>query len=79
MGEGVQATCHVSGTPQKDEPKTPTGADLSALTSMLSARWKGGPAASNRPGSDTVAAGQIRSFRITKLDHAAKQIAVELS
>lgn len=79
LGEGVQATCHVSGTPQKDEPKTPTGANLSALTSMLSARWKGGAAASSRPGSDTVAAGQIRSFRITKLDHAAKQIAVELS
>ena len=80
LGEGVQATCQVSGAAtQKDEPKTPTGADLSALTSMLSARWKGGAVANSRAGSESIAAGQIRSFRIIKLDHGAKQIAVEIS
>lgn len=81
LGEGIQATCRVSGaTIQKDEPKAAVVADLSALTSMLSARWKGGGgAARSEPRSESLGAGQIRSFRITKLDQASKQIALELS
>jgi len=80
LGEGFHATCRVSGaTTQKDEPKMVAGADLSALTSMLSARWKGGATTSSKPGSESLAAGQIRSFRITKLDQGAKQIEVELN
>ena len=79
LGEGIQATCRVSGaTIQKDEQKTTAGADLSALTSMLSARWKGGAAANSGPRSESLSAGQIRTFRIIKLDQGAKQIAVEL-
>ena len=79
LGEGIQATCRISGaTTQKDEQKTTAGADLSALTSMLSARWKGA-AASSGLRSESLSAGQIRSFRIIKLDQGAKQIAVELS
>src|SRR5689334_14394026 len=80
LGEGIQATCRVSRTTvQKDEPKATAGADLSALTSMLSARWKGGSVPSSGPRSESLSAGQIRSFRITKLDQGAKHIAVELS
>ena len=79
LGEGVQATCRVPGTASpRQEPQATTGADLSALTSMLSARWKGGPAATGRSQSEVLATGQIRSFRITKLDPTAKQIALEL-
>jgi len=79
LGEGVQANCRIAGAGSpKQEPQTTAGADLSALTSMLSARWKGGSTASSRPQSEALATGQIRSFRITKLDPAAKQIAVEL-
>ncbi|HWY71767.1 MAG TPA: 30S ribosomal protein S1 [Terriglobales bacterium] len=79
LGEGVQATCRVTSVaPQKQESLATAGADLSALTSMLSARWKGGSPATTRPQSEALATGQIRSFRITKLDPAAKQIAVEL-
>src|SRR5256885_24679 len=43
LGEGIQATCRVSGAvAPKQESQVTGGADLSALTSMLSARWKGG-------------------------------------
>jgi small subunit ribosomal protein S1 len=46
---------------------------------MLSAKWKqGAPSAkSGRP--EPAKAGQIRSFRITKLDQANKKIEVELA
>jgi len=79
LGEGIQATCRViGGASPKQEPQATEGADLSALTSMLSARWKGGSTATSKSQSMALGTGQIRSFRITKLDPAAKQIAVEL-
>jgi small subunit ribosomal protein S1 len=78
LGEGIQASCRVSGViAEKREPQA-AGADLSALTSMLSARWKGGSAPTSKSQSENLAAGQIRSFRITKLDREAKQISLEL-
>jgi small subunit ribosomal protein S1 len=45
---------------------------------MLKARWKGNaPAPSAAP--DPLAEGQIRTFKITKLDAGAKKIEVELA
>ena len=45
---------------------------------MLKARWKGdSPAAAARP--EPLSAGQIRGFKITKLDPDAKEIEVELA
>ncbi len=45
---------------------------------MLQARWKGStPAASAAP--EPLNAGQIRSFKITKLDADAKSIEVQLA
>jgi len=45
---------------------------------MLQARWKGAlPAAGSKP--EPVRAGQVRSFRIRKLDPAAKKIEIELA
>jgi len=45
---------------------------------MLAARWKAGAVAeSSKP--QEVRAGQVRSFRITKLDSVAKKIEVELA
>lgn len=78
LGEGIHATSLLSGSgAPKQEAKSDAPADLSALTSMLSARWKSG---SVRPEGkpESLSAGQIRSFRITKLDAAAKQIELEL-
>ena len=45
---------------------------------MLKARWKGG-AAGGESKPEAVRAGQIRSFRIAKLDPAAKKIELELA
>ncbi len=79
LGEGVQAACRVlKGAAPEAESKTSGGkVDLSSLSSMLSARWKG-----NAPGPSVAAeplqAGQIRTFRISSLDAAAKSIAVEV-
>jgi small subunit ribosomal protein S1 len=48
------------------------------LTSMLQARWKNGPPGES-PKLDSPRTGQVRSFRITRLDPAAKKIEVELA
>jgi small subunit ribosomal protein S1 len=78
LGEGIHALCRAAIAPEKktEEPRSQGKADLSSLGSMLQARWKGGsaPAAKAEP----VRTGEVRSFRITKLDAASKKIEVEL-
>ncbi|HTY84571.1 MAG TPA: hypothetical protein VMB19_10140, partial [Silvibacterium sp.] len=83
LGEGIVATAHVAAA-STSQPAEPAKADLSSLTSMLQARWKGasasassGALASSKP--EALKTGQIRSFRIAKLDAAAKRIELELS
>ncbi len=79
LGEGVQATCRLAGVKQDSSaPSTtaPAKADLSSLSSMLQARWKGGGGGGPvKP--EAAKAGEIRSFRIAKLDAAAKRIELE--
>ena len=77
LGEGIRAMCAItSATPGAAAPVPGSGPDLSALTSMLNARWKGGPSpAATRP--EPLAAGQVRSFRIARLDREREQIEVE--
>jgi small subunit ribosomal protein S1 len=80
LGEGIRAACTstVAASTSKSEPSAPTKADLSSLTSMLQARWKGNtPAVINQP--EPLQSGQIRTFKITKLDPTAKAIEVELT
>src|SRR5579871_2548646 len=64
LGEGIRATCRISAEAQGGEASpAPSKADLSSLSSMLQARWKGGQAGSStRP--EPARAGQIRSFPI---------------
>ena len=45
---------------------------------MLQARWKGATSGGGRK-PEPVRTGQIRNFRITKLDPAAKKIELELA
>jgi small subunit ribosomal protein S1 len=45
---------------------------------MLQARWKGGAAPSAKQ-PEPLAQGQIRSFRIVKLDRATEKIELELA
>jgi small subunit ribosomal protein S1 len=56
----------------------PSAPDLSQLSSMLKARWKGNaPAPSAEP--EPLAEGQVRSFKITKIVVDSKKIEVELA
>ncbi len=52
--------------------------DLSSLGSMLQARWKSGGAV-DKAKPEAARAGEIRQFRIVKLDAAAKKIELELA
>jgi small subunit ribosomal protein S1 len=89
LGEGIQASCDMKAANSSSaksaqaeaESSFPAGGakpDLSSLGSMLQARWKGAtPARGAEP--DPVRSGQIRKFRIAKLDPAAKKIELELA
>lgn len=82
LGDGIRGTCPVAAaaaaqSAAKEAPKA-APADLSSLTSLLSARWKGN-APAPQAGPEPLAAGQIRSFKISRLDAASKKIEVELA
>jgi small subunit ribosomal protein S1 len=79
LGEGVQATCRMAPSETQEEAPevAPSSADLSSLTSMLAAKWKGG-ASSGGGKREAARAGQVRTFRIVKLDAASKKIELEL-
>jgi small subunit ribosomal protein S1 len=77
LGEGIHATCRVSASaPVKSEAPKDAKADLSSLSSMLQARWKSG---SGPAKAEPARAGQVRSFRIAKLDREAKKIELEFA
>jgi small subunit ribosomal protein S1 len=79
LGEGIQAVCRLTAeTLEKEEKPADPKTDISSLTSMLEAKWKGGQA-TGAPRREPVRAGQIRSFRIVKLDAAGKRIELELA
>ncbi len=88
LGEGIHAICRtknpvataasaVQATGEARASGSAGKADLSSLSSMLQAKWKtgAGPAAKPEPAR----AGQVRNFRIVKLDKAAKKIEVEIA
>jgi small subunit ribosomal protein S1 len=78
LGEGVSAQCKMAAGSKSnaDEGASSGKADLASLTAMLQSRWKSGAA----PAAATAAAmqpGQVRSFRITRLNADAGAIEVE--
>jgi small subunit ribosomal protein S1 len=80
LGEGIRATCRIAKTSAVAQPESAASADkpdMSSLSAMLNARWKGGAVTEAKP--EPLRAGQIRSFRIVQLDAAAKKIEVELA
>jgi len=86
LGEGIRAVCHTTfatATPAvapevQLEAEPASKPDLSSLSSLLKARWQGNaPAATSSP--EPLSAGQIRTFKITKLDAESKKIEVELA
>jgi small subunit ribosomal protein S1 len=85
LGEGIFSACRTHSGGAADatsaartasaEPSVGKG-DLSSLTSMLQARWKGsGSAQAVKP--EPLHAGQVRSFKIVKIDAGSKQIELE--
>jgi small subunit ribosomal protein S1 len=80
LGEGVRAMCALPGTEEKEEASSGNKADVSTLSSMLANKWKKGQADSMAPAKKEVArAGQVRTFRITKLDAEKKRIEIEMA
>jgi small subunit ribosomal protein S1 len=81
LGEGIRANCKIAASRTESaasEVKSAPKADLSSLTSMLEARWKGNaPSASSK--AEPLKAGQVRSFKIVKLDPESKRIEIELA
>jgi small subunit ribosomal protein S1 len=79
LGEGVHASCALPGD-AKEEKRGESKADVSALSSMLANKWKMGQADSSGPArKEAVRAGQVRSFRIVRLDAEKKRIELELA
>ena len=78
LGEGIRAICKLgTGAKGASAGQQSNGStDLKSLSSMLAAKWKSG--AVTQAVSSELTAGQVRSFRVTKLDLAAKKIEVEL-
>jgi small subunit ribosomal protein S1 len=78
LGEGIVAACRKGSVAASavDAPKE-AKADLSSLSSMLQTRWKTGGGGSAK--IEPARAGQVRSFRIVRLDRAAKKIEVEMA
>jgi small subunit ribosomal protein S1 len=79
LGQGIRAVCRVAAAAAAaPETKSTAKADLSSLSSLLQARWKGNtPAASAQP--EPLSPGQIRSFKIVKLDAETKKIDLQLA
>ncbi len=79
LGEGIEGSCRISSeAPVAEAPAVEGKVDLSSLSSMLKARWKGGPSvAASKPAG--MNAGQIRSFRIGHMEPDARKIALELA
>lgn len=79
LGDGIRANCRLAAVAAPaSENRNTSGADLSALTSMLQARWKGGSTPSAKQ-AEPLEKGQIRSFRIVTLDRATEKIELELA
>ena len=83
LGEGIKAACSVGKSGGGAGPAVAGAAsegkvDLGALSSMLKSKWKGNaPAAGAK--AEALATGQVRSFKIVKLDGEKKRIEVEMA
>jgi len=89
LGEGIRCICKLPAdtpTPEPVQDKPIAGkADLSALSSMLKTKWKTGSSTGDTASSksrtkapESAVPGQVRSFRISEIDLAAKRINLEL-
>jgi small subunit ribosomal protein S1 len=84
LAEGVTGSCRLPkpAAPAVSPARSSGGgsADVSALSAMLAAKWKGGGSfADSSPsgGPEAMRVGQVRSFRISGLDPEQKRIDLE--
>jgi small subunit ribosomal protein S1 len=79
LGEGIEGACRIvaEGGPTEATSSSEGRVDLSSLSSMLKARWKGGPSTSTAK-PESIQTGQIRSFRVVQPKPDAKRIDLEL-
>ncbi|MBI3679846.1 MAG: S1 RNA-binding domain-containing protein [Acidobacteria bacterium] len=79
LAEGVTGLCRLpKDKPGLKQAPVPQKADLTSLTEMLSARWKGsGAPAGAEP--EKIRPGEIHPFRISALDAARKAVEIELA
>jgi small subunit ribosomal protein S1 len=82
LGEGVFGSCRMKQERAAAEAGQSSAgaakADLSSLSSMLQARWKGAPGTGSAK-KEPASAGQIRTFKIAKLDAEHKTIELEMA
>jgi small subunit ribosomal protein S1 len=79
LGDGIEGVCQTGGPSGVAEAPAAAGkVDLSSLSSMLQARWKGG-ASGGAAKPEAIGAGQIRSFRIGKMEPDARKIDLQLA
>lgn len=76
LGEGIRVKCAMAAKEEEIQPTVTQALDLSALTTMLSAQWKGASSSKTKK-PDAPQAGQMRSFRLTGLDKEKKTIELE--
>ena len=85
LGEGIVAPASMPALAPVASEATPAGGpvDLSQLGSLLGARWKTAHTTSKTPAKAAAPTGpalpgQVRSFRLTVVDAAQKQLALEM-
>jgi small subunit ribosomal protein S1 len=77
LGEGVFGWTKLPSEQKANIAAGAGKADLGSLTAMLSQRWKSG-GGGDAAVAETPRAGQVRSFKISNVDLAAKRIELEL-
>jgi small subunit ribosomal protein S1 len=83
LAEGVTATCRIAKAASEQPAREPSRgkADLSSMTAMLAAKWKGGGSSETAAHSETntLRSGQVRQFKIAGLDPSQKRIDLEVA
>jgi len=81
LGDGLLVTCALPKQQKAAEQAQESAGrkDVSALSAMLSARWKQGRAPAAETAGETPRTGQVRTFRISAVDAANKRIELELA
>jgi small subunit ribosomal protein S1 len=79
LGEGLEGGWRSGAESPAAEASPSAGkVDLSSLSSMLKARWTGSGPSSSAAQPEAIRAGQIRSFRVARLEPEGRKIELEM-